>query len=133
MTHTDRRAIPLSQARTRDMGAEVLLAAALVALALLAAAMLYAWAPGLVSAPGEEIARASYAVGVSAGAGFRGVMPVSLADFRQGLVDGLGDEAAQVRVLSRPELFLEIRNVMRRLSDAELALVAARLDAEAEY
>jgi hypothetical protein len=75
-----------------------------------------------------SIARASRAVGISAGAGFRGVMSIDLEAFRRGLRDGLAGEAAAETPLSRPERFARMRDVMRRLGEAEVAEVAERLD-----
>jgi hypothetical protein len=92
----------------------------------------------VLSAPEREaeaerrraMVRSSQAVGLSAGAGFRGIQSVSMEDFRAGLLDGLGGGTSETRVMARPELFARIRDVMKRLSEAELAAVAARIDRE---
>jgi len=76
------------------------------------------------------IARTSWAVGFSTGIGLRDAMALSADEFRQGLVDGLGGEATQARVLTRPELFAAMRDVTKRLTEAELAAVSARIDEE---
>ncbi len=90
-------------------------------------------APSAPDEPSGAGERTSYAVGFSAGAGLRGVVPVSVDDFRQGLLDGLGGDTTQTRVLSRSEFFSAIRQLMKRLSEAELAAVAARIDQEQDH
>lgn len=102
----------------------VIVASSLVAVAaLLAPAMRRATGEGAVS-----VERTSYAVGYSAGAGLRDVARLPLDPFRQGLLDGLAGGESSTRVMSRAELFSRIRAVMKRLSDAELARVAERID-----
>jgi len=76
----------------------------------------------------EATERASRAVGFSAGADFRGVVPVDLDAFRRGLLDGLAGEPARPAAMSRAERFAHMRDVMRRLGEAEVAEVAERLD-----
>ena len=84
--------------------------------------------PKITEATASDADRTSYAVGLSAGAGFRGVVPVTMDAFRQGLIDGLGGDATQTRVMPRPELFARMRELMKELSDAELAEVSKRID-----
>jgi hypothetical protein len=110
------------------VGIAVTASRSLALFAALALALLGPWA-----ARDAARERASYALGLSTGASFRGVLPMQTAALRQGLADGLGGEATQYRLMSRPELFARIRRVMKRLSAAELAAVAARIDAEQEH
>jgi hypothetical protein len=72
--------------------------------------------------------RASYAIGISAGAGLRGVARVSLDDLRRGLIDGLAESGRQTGIMSRAELFSRLREVTKRLSDSELEAISARID-----
>jgi hypothetical protein len=126
-----RTGISTAVPRPVAIAAAALLPAALfaIAAALFAiAAALPASAPDSPEVRPGALDRTSYAVGFSAGAGLRGVVPVSVDHFRDGLLDGLGGVATQARVMSRPELFSRIRDLMKRLSDAELAAVAARID-----
>lgn len=76
----------------------------------------------------NDVARASSAIGLSAGAGFRGVIEVDRASFRRGLLDGLAAGTDGERGMSRPEYFARIRAVTRLLSEAELAAIAHRVD-----
>jgi len=82
------------------------------------------------AAGADARARASLAVGLSAGAGLRGVVSIDLDAFRRGLLDGLDGHAAREAVMSRPERFERMRDVLRRLGEAEIAEVAERLDQE---
>jgi hypothetical protein len=77
--------------------------------------------------------RTSYAVGLSAGRDFGRVAGFAPEFLRQGLLDGLGAEASEQRIMSRPERFTHIREMMKRLSDAELAAVAARIERDQEF
>ena len=101
--------------------------------ALLLVPSLLALAATLPSAPragrdADAVERASWAVGVSAGSGFRGVVDVELEAFRRGLRDGLAGAPHDRRGMTRPEYLARIRHAMKLLADAELATVAARID-----
>jgi hypothetical protein len=74
------------------------------------------------------VERASRAIGISTGTALRGVVPLSLEDFRRGLIDGLRGPGTETQVMSRVELFARIRELTKRLNDAEIAAVAARID-----
>lgn len=105
-----------------------IVAGALVLGVALAAGAVATLRDGRTDARDESIARASRAVGVSAGAGFRGVMSIDIDAFRRGLRDGLAGKPSAETPMSRAERFARMRDVMRRLGEAEVAEVAERLD-----
>jgi len=75
-----------------------------------------------------DVSRASWAVGLSAGAGLRGALEPAPEALRRGLVDGLAHGMATTPVMERRETYERVREVLQRLSDAELAAIAARVD-----
>jgi hypothetical protein len=102
--------------------------AALLGGALVLGGVILLRAEGWSASDGHATARASRAVGLSAGAGFRGVVSIDLDAFRRGLLDGIASEPAPQAAMSRVERFARMRDVMRLLGEAEVAEVAERLD-----
>jgi hypothetical protein len=78
----------------------------------------------------DPVARRSWAIGYSTGAGLRDVAPVSSDDFRRGLAEGLRGGASATRTLSRAERFALLRDTTARLAEARLEEIARRLDQE---
>lgn len=80
----------------------------------------------------DPVARRSWAIGFSTGAGARDVAPVSIDEFRRGLADGLRGEAHATRTMPRPERIALIRDLHARIAEARLDAIASRLDQDEE-
>ena len=75
--------------------------------------------------------RASYALGYSAGSGFRPIgAELDLEQLRRGLLDGLRAHGEREHVLSRPERIAQLRRVAKRVQQAQLDALSERLDRE---
>lgn len=112
--------------RTMGMGA--------LGVALLAAGGL--WQAGLL--PGGRLGghgagwNTGYAVGFSSAHGLRSLGPIPVSAFAQGLEDGLSGTPRQGVDMARPEFTARMRDVLRRMAEAQAAAVAAEIGGEAE-